>query len=135
MAPYGLHPDVQEADAEALPFSDASFDMVYSNGVLHHVPDIAKAIREVFRVLKPGGIVYLLLYHRNSIFYRFTLPVIGFWKAPGERESFTQRLRAGRGQCGGGTTDRQRLLARKQAADLLGRCGFPRPMDLGFANS
>jgi ubiquinone/menaquinone biosynthesis C-methylase UbiE len=44
------------SDGERLPFRDESFDVVYSNGVLHHTPDTAGAIREVHRVLRPGGV-------------------------------------------------------------------------------
>jgi ubiquinone/menaquinone biosynthesis C-methylase UbiE len=66
---FGLEPDVRQGDAEALPFPDASFDVAYSNGVLHHVPNIDKAFREAGRVLKPGGEFYVLLYHRYSVFY------------------------------------------------------------------
>jgi len=43
------------AQAEALPFSDASFDVALSNGVLNLIPDKAAALREIFRVLHPGG--------------------------------------------------------------------------------
>jgi SAM-dependent methyltransferase len=45
----------EEASAEALPFSDGSFDVVISNGVFNLIPDKAKALREVFRVLKHRG--------------------------------------------------------------------------------
>jgi SAM-dependent methyltransferase len=44
-----------EADIEALPFPDASFHMALSNGVLNLVPDKPTALREIFRVLRPGG--------------------------------------------------------------------------------
>ena len=54
------------SDGEHLPFRDESFDVVYSNGVLHHTPDTAGAIREVHRVLRPGGTAKVMLYHRNS---------------------------------------------------------------------
>jgi len=54
------------SDGEHLPFRDESFDVVYSNGVLHHTPDTAGAIHEVHRVLRPGGTAKVMLYHRNS---------------------------------------------------------------------
>jgi arsenite methyltransferase len=44
-----------EADAERLPFPDASFDVVISNGVIDLIPDKDKVFSEIFRVLKPGG--------------------------------------------------------------------------------
>lgn len=69
----GLSGHVVEADAEQLPFDDASFDVVYSFGVLHHVPDITAAIAEVYRVLRPGGDAYIAVYNRNSIFYLLRL--------------------------------------------------------------
>jgi SAM-dependent methyltransferase len=43
-------------DAGALPFADATFDVVYSNGLLDVLPDIQLAIREMVRVLRPGGL-------------------------------------------------------------------------------
>jgi SAM-dependent methyltransferase len=57
------------SDGEHLPFRDESFDVVYSNGVLHHTPDTAGAIREVHRVLRSGGTAKVMLYHRNSLNY------------------------------------------------------------------
>jgi ubiquinone/menaquinone biosynthesis C-methylase UbiE len=45
----------QEASGEKMPFSDESFDLVISNGVFNLIPDKAGALRETFRVLKPGG--------------------------------------------------------------------------------
>ena len=62
----GLEADIQRADAENLPFDDETFDIVYSYGVLMVTPDTPKAINEVFRVLKPGGTVLLLLYRLPS---------------------------------------------------------------------
>jgi len=43
------------ADAERLPYDDDSFDLVIGHAVLHHIPDVEQAFREVLRVLKPGG--------------------------------------------------------------------------------
>jgi SAM-dependent methyltransferase len=58
-----------QADAEQLPFEDNTFDIVYSNGVLHHSTDTEQCIREVYRVLKPGGRAVLMLYARHSTQY------------------------------------------------------------------
>ncbi len=51
--------DVQVADAQKLPFPDRSFDVVMSSLVLHHVQDFSKALREMARVLRPGGIIVI----------------------------------------------------------------------------
>jgi SAM-dependent methyltransferase len=66
---YGLRADFVLGDGERLPFADESFDVVYSNGVLHHTPDTAGAVRELHRVLRPGGTARVMLYHRNSLYY------------------------------------------------------------------
>ena len=58
-------------DAENLPFPSDSFDIVYSNGVLHHTPDTERAIAEVKRVLKPGGQACIMLYCKSSWAYWF----------------------------------------------------------------
>jgi ubiquinone/menaquinone biosynthesis C-methylase UbiE len=65
----GLNADLKVADAESLPFTDASFDLVYSHGVLHHTPDTERAIDELYRVLRPGGVAMVMLYHKNSYNY------------------------------------------------------------------
>lgn len=59
--------NLELADAENLPFSNDIFDFVYSWGVLHHTPDMEKAINEVYRVLKPGGSFCIMLYNRYSL--------------------------------------------------------------------
>jgi ubiquinone/menaquinone biosynthesis C-methylase UbiE len=51
----GLDVTGEVADAESLPFADATFDLVVGHAVLHHIPDVELALREVLRVLKPGG--------------------------------------------------------------------------------
>ena len=66
---YGADGNLMISDGERLPFQTESFDVVYSNGVLHHTPDTAGAIREVHRVLRPGGTAKVMLYHRNSLNY------------------------------------------------------------------
>lgn len=56
----------QEGSVLALPYRDRSFDYVYSIGCLHHTGDLAMAVSEVHRVLKPGGKAIVMLYHRHS---------------------------------------------------------------------
>ncbi len=53
-------------DAERMPFPDASFDLVYAFGVIHHTPDTEAAVAEIHRVLRPGGTALVALYHRDS---------------------------------------------------------------------
>jgi ubiquinone/menaquinone biosynthesis C-methylase UbiE len=55
------------ADAENLPFAPDSFDLGYSFGVLHHTPDTLRALRELVRVVKPGGEIKVMLYNRHSV--------------------------------------------------------------------
>ena len=66
----------QTADAENLAFADESFDLVYSHGVLHHTPETGKAIKEIHRVLRPGGRAIVMLYHRGSYNYRVNISVL-----------------------------------------------------------
>ena len=69
LAALELGGDVHEGDAEALPFADATFDRASSNGVLHHTPDIARALREIRRVLAPGGEARIVVYNRLSLHF------------------------------------------------------------------
>ncbi len=93
-------------DDVALPFSEATFDVVLSFGVLEHVPNDAASLRELGRVLKPGG-----------LFFCFFLPYTASW---------TQRLAHLRG-------DRyhDRLYGRRQLRGLLAGAGFTL-LDLWF---
>ncbi|MDQ1625868.1 MAG: hypothetical protein QOJ49_1366 [Actinomycetota bacterium] len=54
-AALGFTVDGRVADAERIPYADATFDLVVGHAVLHHIPDVELALREVLRVLKPGG--------------------------------------------------------------------------------
>ena len=69
---YGLKAkDIKVADAENLPFENDFFEIVYSWGVIHHSPDTAKAMKEIIRVLKPGGKAKIMIYNRKSILAYF----------------------------------------------------------------
>lgn len=70
-AAFGLDGRILQADAEALPFADESFDLVFSWGVIHHTTDMDAALRELVRVCRPGGGIVLMLYHRRSAFFLF----------------------------------------------------------------
>jgi 2-polyprenyl-3-methyl-5-hydroxy-6-metoxy-1,4-benzoquinol methylase len=64
---------VVQTDAAALIFEDNTFDCVYCFGVLHHIPHVERALSEIKRVLKPGGRVMAMLYHRDSLLYGFSI--------------------------------------------------------------
>jgi ubiquinone/menaquinone biosynthesis C-methylase UbiE len=51
----GFEVEGKVADAEGLPYPDGSFDLVVGHAVLHHIPDVEEAFREMLRVLTPGG--------------------------------------------------------------------------------
>ncbi len=56
-AELGLEVETVCTEAETLPFTDASFDLVFGHAVLHHIPDLERAFAEFRRVLRPGGTV------------------------------------------------------------------------------
>jgi 2-polyprenyl-3-methyl-5-hydroxy-6-metoxy-1,4-benzoquinol methylase len=80
---YGYSADFSISDCERLPFADESFDVAYSNGVLHHTPDTAAAVREIHRVLRPDGRARVMLYHRGSWAY-FSQVVLRYGILKGE---------------------------------------------------
>jgi SAM-dependent methyltransferase len=66
LALEGLSAKLQVGDAEKLPFEEGSFEIVYSYGVLHHSPNTSVAVKEVHRVLEPGGTALVMVYHAPS---------------------------------------------------------------------
>jgi ubiquinone/menaquinone biosynthesis C-methylase UbiE len=67
LACYGLSSNLQRIDAETLPFPDSTFDLVYSWGVIHHSEKPQQIVREIHRVLKPGGIFIGMMYSTVSL--------------------------------------------------------------------
>lgn len=63
----GLRSHLKQADVLSLPYDDQSFDVVMAAHVLEHLPDPQRALKEMIRVLKPGGIVFLCV-TRPSLF-------------------------------------------------------------------
>ena len=67
---------VRKGSATALPFADATFDIVYSHGVLHHIPDIDTAQREIARVHRPGGMLVAMVYAKHSLNYLLSIAIL-----------------------------------------------------------
>lgn len=118
----GLRADLRVMDAERLEFPDASFDAVYSFGVLHHVPSTERALAEVRRVLRPGGPFLGALYSRESFSYlRFRLQRIrtGRFRTESLEKSLARIERS--------TTDATplvRLFSRREVNHVLHDAGF-----------
>jgi SAM-dependent methyltransferase len=101
----GVPVDLRLHDAESpWPFADESADLVYSFGVLHHTPHPERALREAYRVLRPGGRVLIGLYHRHSLVtvrhwlmwvlrrgWRVESYETSWWRIEGHQEDTTAR--------------------------------------------
>jgi SAM-dependent methyltransferase len=70
------HEDLRQGSALDIPWPDGSFDVVFSHGVLHHIPDIRTAESEIHRVLRPGGTLIAMLYARRSLNYQVSIRVV-----------------------------------------------------------
>lgn len=64
---FGLQSNLAVGDAENLPFAADTFDIVYSWGVIHHSPDTPAAVAQIHRVLRPGGVARIMIYHKWSL--------------------------------------------------------------------
>jgi SAM-dependent methyltransferase len=71
----GLSGTFQRTDGDTIPYPDATFDIVCAMGVLHHIEDPRPMLREIRRVLRPGGDIILMMYHRNSWKHRIVHPL------------------------------------------------------------
>jgi SAM-dependent methyltransferase len=73
---FRLPGQVLQCDTTRMHFPDESFDFIYTFGVLHHIPDAPCAMREIMRVLKPGGELLAMLYNRDSINYAVEIKIL-----------------------------------------------------------
>lgn len=110
-----------QADALALPFADAAFDVVASAYLVRNVIDLDCALSEQFRVLKPGGRMLVLdtTHPRKNlltplirVYFRVVIPALGKLLT-GDRESYTYL-----------TQSSENFISAEALADALKRCGF-----------
>lgn len=67
---------LQRGSVLDMPFEDGQFDLVYAHGVLHHVPDIKAAQKEIARVLKADGELICMLYAKWSLNYLLSIKMV-----------------------------------------------------------
>ena len=79
LAVFGLTGDVRNMSATEMTFEPSTFDIVYSFGVLHHMPEVDKAILHIERILKPGGYFLFMVYNRSSINYQIEIRHLRRW--------------------------------------------------------
>ena len=75
--------DVRQMDAETLDFPDGEFDLVWSWGVIHHSARTGCVLKEIHRVLKPGGEAKIMVYSLDGMSAYVTMMrryVFGFWR-------------------------------------------------------
>lgn len=65
-AHHGLQGDLRLGNGEELTFADDSFDVVYAHGVIQYTANAQKLVDELYRVVKPGGEVIMMVYNRHS---------------------------------------------------------------------
>lgn len=58
------------------PFEPNSFDIIFSHGVLHHVPDVVQAQRELHRMIRPDGELIIMLYAKWSLNYLVSISLL-----------------------------------------------------------
>jgi len=126
LACWGLEAEVGVGDGEDLPFEAGSFDRVTSNGVLHHTPDMPAALREMHRVLRPGGDARIVVYNRNSLHY-WVNQVLGHGVLKGEllaERSMANVLSRNVEYSRVGARPLVRVYGRRQMRKLMAAAGF-----------
>jgi ubiquinone/menaquinone biosynthesis C-methylase UbiE len=107
----GCGPKFSVGDVEQLPFADASLDGVMMSGLLHHLPDPSLCIRELMRVLKPGGIFMAFDPNRaNPFMYLYRDRTSPFYSCKG-------------------VTENERPVLARELASRFTACGFTVQVD------
>ena len=120
---FGFDIETSRQNAEALTFADASFTHVNCLGVIHHTPDTAACVREMARVLEPGGTAVIAVYHRNLLLTNW------WWLRQAARGwSWSSGGLKGRG--------RERILETRSADELVRRFdGDANPLGKAFTTA
>jgi len=123
-ADHGVEVDLRKGVAESIPFPDASFDLVMLDNVLEHVTDRPLTLREVRRVLKPGGLLYMVTPKPFSIYSLWNDPhydLAGLVLMPRRMQIwYFEKVRGG----GKGTYDVGVIPTRRKIRHLLDEAGF-----------
>ena len=72
----GVSASLVRGSIAEMPFDAGSFDLVYSNGVIHHLPETRRVVGEMHRVLRPGGQATVMIYHRDSLNFYASIMVL-----------------------------------------------------------
>lgn len=123
-ADHGVEVDLRKGVAESIPFPDASFDLVMLDNVLEHVTDRPGTLREVRRVLKPGGLLYMVTPKPFSLYSLWNDPhydLAGLVLMPRSMQIwYFEKIRGG----GKGTYDVGVIPTRWRIRRLLDDAGF-----------
>jgi ubiquinone/menaquinone biosynthesis C-methylase UbiE len=121
---HGVAIDLKKGVAESIPFPDASFDLVMLDNVLEHVSDRPRTLREVKRVLKPGGLLYMVTPKPFSLYSLWNDPhydLAGLVLLPRPMQIwYFEKVRGG----GKGTYDVGVIPTRRAIRKLLAQAGF-----------
>jgi ubiquinone/menaquinone biosynthesis C-methylase UbiE len=66
---FNIEGSIRQMDAEKMDFPDGSFDFIWTWGVIHHSSNTEQILREMRRVLRPGGRAVIMVYHRSFFYY------------------------------------------------------------------
>jgi ubiquinone/menaquinone biosynthesis C-methylase UbiE len=121
---HGVEVDLRKGVAESIPFPDASFDLVMLDNVLEHVTDRPLTLREVRRVLKPGGLLYMVTPKPFSVYSLWNDPhydLAGLVLMPRRMQIwYFEKIRGG----GKGTYEVGVIPTRRKIRHLLDEAGF-----------